>query len=508
MEERPRSTGCPAYGTAFDPTCGTGVAPSRWFEHLNDGLPPQLARFKAAGDFARATRLIDEALATGATPELTQVMLVERARMEAIPHAYPYTRAAALDLLRAEVPGFTESQLDELIDRGRIDWRYVEGEQRIIETFLDSLRIYADEVPGMEPLPAQDLSERDAMLDEMRARGYAARRVVLRATIEVAEGGAEDEDEGEDDLRERIAGADVVRAWLPIPAPCQQQSDIVILDATPAGVRIAPEDALQRTVYWEARGDGTGRLARCDVTYAYTSRAPWHDMAAVEAQEAELGPRKTESLLSAPELAPYLCEQEPHIVFTPYLRELSARIVAEAGAVTPTQKALAIYRWVTETVDYRYQPPYFLLDCIPQMAATEMRADCGVFALTFITLCRIAGVPARWQSGLYVRPTEASPHDWAQFYSPSAGWLWADCSFGSAGRRTGDLRKREHYFGNLDPWRMVANGEFFAPLTPPFDGMRFDPFDNQRGEMSVDGVGVAADRLNLRVEVVSMERVE
>ena len=55
---------------------------------------------------------------------------------------------------------------------------------------------------------------------------------------------------------------------------------------------------------------------------------------------------------------------------------------------------------------------------------------------------------------------------------------------------------------------MVANGEFFAPLTPPFDGMRFDPFDNQRGEMSVDGVGVAADRLNLRVEVVSMERVE
>ncbi len=499
MEEQFEGALGQASGETFDPTCGTGVAPSRWFEHLNDGLPPQLARLKAVGDFDRATRLIDEALEAGTTPELAQVMLVERARMALIPHAFPYTRAAALDLIRAELPDFTEAQLDELIDRRRIDWRYVNGEQRLIESFLDSVRIYASEVPGMEPGPAQNLAERDAMLNEMCEQGYAARRIVLRATLEVAE--------GEDALLERLSDADVVRAWLPLPAACQQQSDIVILGASPAGARIAPEDAPQRTIYWEARGDETPALSHCEVTYAYTARAPWHDMAAVEAEEAELGPRQAESLLSAPELAPYLGEQEPHIVFTPYLRELSARIVAEAGAVTPTQKAHAIYRWVTETIDYRYQPPYILLDCIPQMAATELRADCGVFALTFITLCRIAGVPARWQSGLYVRPGEASGHDWAQFYSPAAGWLWADCSFGSAGRRTGDQRKREHYFGNLDPWRMVSNGEFFAPLAPPFDGMRDDPFDNQRGEMSVDGVGVTSDHLNRPVEVVSMERV-
>ncbi|MFQ8759290.1 MAG: hypothetical protein ACLSAF_07420 [Intestinimonas sp.] len=32
-------------------------------------------------------------------------------------------------------------------------------------------------------------------------------------------------------------------------------------------------------------------------------------------------------------------------------------------------------------------------------------------ALLFIALCRIAGVPARWESGLSVRPDHVGPHD-------------------------------------------------------------------------------------------------
>ena len=39
---------------------------------------------------------------------------------------------------------------------------------------------------------------------------------------------------------------------------------------------------------------------------------------------------------------------------------------------------------------------------------------------------------------------------------------------------------------------------------PEFVG---DPFDNQRGETTVDGVGITSDRLHRPVEVVSMERV-
>ena len=62
-------------------------------------------------------------------------------------------------------------------------------------------------------------------------------------------------------------------------------------------------------------------------------------------------------------------------------------------------------------MDYRYQPAYLQLDCIGDQCAKTLRGDCGVFALLFITLCRIAGIPARWQSGLSVRPDGAGPHD-------------------------------------------------------------------------------------------------
>lgn len=128
-------------------------------------------------------------------------------------------------------------------------------------------------------------------------------------------------------------------------------------------------------------------------------------------------------------------------------------------------------------------------------------------ALTFITMCRIAGVPARWQSGLYVAPDSVGPHDWAEFYTPQTGWLNADVSFGSSARRMGEEWRRQHYFGNLDPWRMVANNRFQAEFEPVFEGMREDPYDNQMGEASVDGRGCRQREMLRSVELIEMLEV-
>ena len=59
-------------------------------------------------------------------------------------------------------------------------------------------------------------------------------------------------------------------------------------------------------------------------------------------------------------------------------------------------------------------------------------------ALTFITLCRIAGIPARWESGFAVAPGDAGCHDWARFYVAPKGWMYADCSYGASMARRGD----------------------------------------------------------------------
>lgn len=440
------------------------------FAHLNDGLPPEIARLKAAGELGHAVKLVDGLLEGGACPALAPVLRAERLRMRRIPSAYPYDRAAALALVRREWPAFPASQLDDLVDRRRIDWRYVDGEQRMAANFLDSLRKYPDEVPGLRPATPFDSAGRDAMLSRMRERGEASCRITLHASVSTAH------EVGENQL---------VRAWLPFPASCPQQSRIEVLDSTP-GMQVAPAKALQRTVFWEARG-----ASSFEVSYSYVSHADYADVSRVPCDAAQ------------PDFD--TDERQPHIAFTPYLRALAARVVS--GAMTPIERAHAIYEWVTGSIDYRFQPPYVLLDCIPDAAAKSLRGDCGVLALTFITLCRIVGIPARWQSGLSVRPDGVGCHDWAMFYVAPHGWLWADCSFGSAARREGDETRREHYFGNLDPWRMAANSEFFAPLTPVDAAMREDPFDNQRGEMNVDGHGLPGDQMVRDVELVSMEEL-
>lgn len=82
------------------------------------------------------------------------------------------------------------------------------------------------------------------------------------------------------------------------------------------------------------------------------------------------------------------------------------------------------------------------------------------------------------------------------------------CAFAAFGNSTSppfiDTARIIHSFGTCREYegcrmQSVMQGR------PEFTG---DPFDNQRGEMTVDGVGVTSDRLHRPVEVVSMERVD
>lgn len=439
------------------------------FIHLNDGLPPEVARLRDAGNLAHAIALVDSLLDLGDQPALAPVLRVERERMLRTPREFPYTREAALELMRAECPSFSEGDFDRLVDHRRIDWRYVDGEQHYIANFLDSLRFYPKEAPGLAPAPARDISARDAMLEGMRQNHGAARRITLHARVESVD---------------NVAGA-AVRAWLPYPVVCTQQSHVELLDAT-EGAKIAPETAQQRTIHWEAEG-----VRSFEVTYRYVERLPW-----VDATRLPVDPAQPDFFLD---------EQQPHVVFTPYLRTLSHDIVA--GTTNPLERARAVYDYVTNRVDYRFQPPYVLLDSIADSCAKSLRGDCGVMTLLFVTMCRLVGVPARWQSGLSVTPDHVGSHDWAMFYVAPRGWLWADCSFGSSARREGEEWRREHYFGNLDPWRMVANTQFFAHFGPGDASLRDDPFDNQLGEMSVNGRGLTRSQMHRSVELVEMEEV-
>ena len=434
------------------------------FRHLMDPLPADIDRRVKAGDITGALRLIEGCLSAGIQPELAPRLRAEKIRLSRLTDNYPLFKEEAMAQVRQEWPEFTEEQFDALVDNRRIDWRYVNGRVQYHDRFLSCVRIYAQrEAPGLKA-EQEDHTQRDQMLARMEREGGLTARITLKASIKT---------------RKPSAGKKI-QAWLPIPADCPQQSEIEILDATP-GYVLGPADSPARTIYWESRDRDS-----FEVTYRYKHHAAYVDP----------------YTLTCDDLQPTFDTQEelPHIAFTPYLRELCARITK--GCKTPVEKAGAIYDYVTGTVDYRYQPAYVLLDSIADSCAKELRGDCGVMALLFITLCRIAGIPARWQSGLSARPDDSGAHDWAMFYIAPYGWLYADPSFGSGARRNGEVSRRKHYFGNLDPCRMVANSVFQAPLTPPNPCYRNDPYDNQLGEMTVDGAGLWGDDVERSVETV------
>ena len=267
-----------------------------------------------------------------------------------------------------------------------------------------------------------------------------------------------------------------VRVWLPLPAACPAQSGITLDSFTEPPTCIAPEDAAQRTAYWEA---DLAENRPFGAVYSYRTTARYADPLHMQADPVQPDFDTQEEL--------------PHLEFTPYLRALAAQLTQ--GITDPVQKAKRIYDYVTLNTHYHYQPPYFVQENITDGCAHNRRGDCGIMASTFIVLCRLAGIPAQWQSGLVVRREMVGCHDWAAFYIAPQGWMYADCSAGASMARAGNEKMRLHYFGNLDTGRMVANRALCAPFDPPMCSFRADPCDNQVGEVEADGVGLYGEQL-------------
>ena len=250
------------------------------FRFLHYPLPPDVVRLRESGDLNGAIRLIDKALAENIRPEMAARLRVERERLVRLPAEYPYPKDQAMTMMRKEWPDMTDEQFQALMDNGRVDWRFLNGQIFCHDDFIETSRNYPLEAPGLKS-ETEDTSARDQMLARMKAEGGLAARITIRASIQP---------------REHAPGARI-QAWLPIPAACLQQSEIELLEFTQGG-RPAPVDAPQRTLYWDSReGDAFS------VTYRYLIRAPYVDL----------------SHLSADPVQPDFCldEEPPNILFSP-----------------------------------------------------------------------------------------------------------------------------------------------------------------------------------------------
>ncbi len=450
-------------------------------DSLSMPLPEDILKRKWAGDLDGAIKAIDARLNMD-MPEMLRARLVcEKERIRRLPTQYPFTREQALAKLREIVPSATEVQFEEWELQGRIDFIYIKGEKRY---FIRSLRSIAKHpelirLAGREVKPDNDWL--DPMIKEIKEQGSLAYRITMDAGVYVEK---EDFVPGE------------YLAHLPFPAPCAQQSDIQVLSGNPDG--IAPEDAPARTAHWRRQ---LTEWQEFSMKYSYVSCIKYADPLHQAAPAAPLYPNEP-----AP-CADDLSEYGAFMRFTPYLKVLAADVVK--GAVSDVEKAWRCYEFVTTKVDYSFMRDYFQIDNINEYCAVNLRGDCGLQALLFIILCRINGIPARWQSGMALEPTYCGGHDWAQFYLPGWGWLFADCSYGGSAYRFGASERHQFFFGNLDPLRLVATKAFQAPLTPELTTLRVDPYDNQCGEIQRIGAELpfTMRQIDIRADLVAFEKM-
>ena len=434
---------------------------NRCVDSLSMLLPEDILKRKWAGDFDGAIKAIDLRLKMDLPTMLRERLICERERIRRLPTQYPWTREEAIAKLREVVPTVTEEQFDGWELEGRIDFIYVKGEKRYFVRSHRSITKHPELIhqAGREVPRANEWL--DPMIDEIIEKGSMRRRITLETSLHV-------------DEEAFVPGKYL--AHLPFPAPYSQQSDIQLLEGDPDG--ITSPDAPARTVWWYRNLE---KWQEFSVKYSYTSCIKYADPLHQPAPDTPLYPQMP--LPTADDLA----ESGAYIRFTPYLRELAASLIS--GAASAAEKAWRFYEFITTRVDYSFMRDYFQIDNLGEYCAINLRGDCGLQALLFIILCRIAGIPARWQSGLAVEQTYTGSHDWAQFYLDGWGWLFADCSYGGSAYRYGAEKRHRFYFGNIDPMRMAANRQFQAPLNPDLHVLRVDPFDNQSGEMECANAG-------------------
>ena len=416
-------------------------------------------------------RLIDEKLADERTPAcLRERLLLEQEIMKRLPAYYPYEREQALSMLKSRVRDFKEQELDELIAGDAVEWQYIGGKMHFHVQFLDNLmKVYREYRNRDLQQSGEPDRNRELLCENMvRMQSDICRRVHihLRATIRLTETG-----------KEKCRGKHI-RVYLPLPVEYAQVHNYRLHAINPKPVMVAGPEYPQRTAVFEADLDEASDTAPC----AFSAEFSFDNVLEYQA------PIPEQVLPQQPTF--YTEEQAPHIRFTPYIRALTQEIVG--GETNPLLKVRRIYDYITTHVCYSFVRAYSTFENIPEFVASSLKGDCGFQALLFITLCRCAGVPARWQSGLYATPYQVGSHDWAQYYIAPYGWLYADCSFGGSAYRQGDEARRVFYGVNLDPYRVPQASEFQHGFIVPEGALRFDPYDNQAGEIICEGEALSA----------------
>jgi CubicO group peptidase (beta-lactamase class C family) len=447
----------------------------------------QARQAAAEGRFSEAETLLREHLANPDGPVVDE-LAVELEILQRIRLDYSLTPDEVLAQLQVSIPDVTADDMEAWREQGVLQHRMIDGQVRYFDRAVGNLfracptanarcrksvtAPRAFNVPGhLAKLVAEAEQTGQTQVHPVKHR--------VRYTLRVKEG------------HPRLHEGAKVRCWLPFPQEYRQQGQIKLISSEPAEADVAPKGCVQRTVYFEQVVDDPAEPPEFVAEFEFVTAA----------YVPQLDPSKVEPYDKADKLyQEYTAERAPHIVFTSEVKQLVTEIVGEEK--NPLEKARRIFRWVSDEIRWVSEMEYSTIPNLSAKGIAAREGDCGVQGLAFVTLCRAAGVPARWQSGWQTKPDRWNMHDWSEFYVEPWGWLPADASNGLQEHE--DVRVREFFCGHMDPYRLIVNLDYGRELHAPKHSFRSEPNDLQRGEIEIDGHNLYFDEWEREIDIQTM----
>lgn len=445
---------------------------------LQAGVIERAAQLERDGRFRDAETALEQALgAPHLGPEHRLRLEEERERLRRIRLDYPLTRATLWTALDQSLADASEAEFERWLGEGRFDSLDIDGTRWYADTAISNLYYRHPEIDARRRQPKSAAAKarvswenaiaiRDAARQEQRPY-VLPKRLHVTMTLTVPAGA--------------VAAGTPIRAWFPVPRRYGFQDDFTLLGTSSPVQALADPESPIRSAYLEQPAD-TGAETRLWIEYAYTAWGVHFDIA----PDRVVLPRRLNA-----DLARHTRE-EVHVQFTGPLRALARDIAGTER--NPARLAHRFYDWIAHNIRYSYSPEYGTIRNLSDYCLSHRYGDCGQQAFLFIALCRLHGIPARWQSGWSLFPGSESIHDWCEIHLPPYGWVPVDPYMGGfATQYATDLdpaqrhELREFYFGGLSQYRLSANRDHNQALTPPKNSLRSDPVDFQRGELEAAG---------------------
>lgn len=465
--------------------------PSILSADTTDGALAKAALLELDGHFIDASNVLNTALAAASPGTEHKQIEFELDRLNRILQDFSLSQDDLFNALQQSVSGLTTNEFQQWVREGRFDSRVIDGRRWFMRASVSNLYfrypdLYARRMDGgnRAKLPHAFLASCRAIKQAALSQGSP---YVLPKRFDVTMTVTADPD--------AVPAGQIIRAWLPIPRYYPYQTNFEMVSSSPAVKELAPVDSSIRSAYFETAAKA-GQSSVFTLHYRYTRYGVSFD----------IDPKRVTPFDGKDPAIAVFTREAPHVVFTPEMRALSQKI--GGGEKNPALLAKKFYDWVGENVYYSYAIEYSTIRNISDYCRSRGYGDCGQEALFFITLCRLNGIPARWQSGWHTFPGVMSIHDWTEIYLAPYGWVPVDpymsvMAAHYATMLTAEERHeiRDFYFGGLDQFRMAANDDHCQTLSPPKTTFRSDNVDFQRAELESGTQNLYFNQFNYSFDV-------